>query len=93
MAKLEASAETENRLKLDLKSVTSQLCEMTSARELERGELEGRLGELVQEKKQLTEIMREKIEEGKRLQAQVRLPGTGKHTDRQTDEEIDSNIM
>ena len=72
MAKLEVSAETENRLKLDLKSMTSQLSQMTSERESERGELEGRLGELVQEKRQLTDIMREKIEEGKRLQAQVR---------------------
>ena len=60
MHKLEASAETENSLKFELKSVQSEL-----------SELESRVGELVEEKKQLREIMRDKMEENDRLLAQV----------------------
>lgn len=64
MAKLEQAAERENKLKLELKSLNRD-------RESEREDLESRVRKLVEEKKQLGDIMKEKMEENRWLGEQV----------------------
>ena len=67
MFKLEQSAETENRLKLELKSVGVERAELKQEKE----ELDNRAEKLRQELGQLKEILKEKIEENGRLLEEV----------------------
>ena len=67
MLKLEQSAETENRLKVELKAAAVQRAELAE----EKGELETRAEKLREELGQLKEILKEKIEENNGLNEQV----------------------
>ena len=67
MLKLEQSAETENRLKLELKSVGVERAELKQEKE----ELDNRAEKLRQELGQLKEILKEKIEENGKLSEEV----------------------
>ncbi|XP_063693788.1 golgin subfamily A member 4-like isoform X2 [Bolinopsis microptera] len=88
MLKLEQSAETENRLKLELKSVGVERAELKQEKE----ELDNRAEKLRQELGQLKEILKEKIEENSRLSEEVESNKKESEGNRSTSEEKESRL-